>query len=346
MKKTIFYLIIILSSITFSQEFFVKKELSTRFFPVSVAVDKFENAYVVDGITHSVKKFNSKGKYLFSFGIKQTGGKNYKEGGVYPSPVDLFVKGNKVYLLDTNNGIYIFDLKGKLLKEIDLKAGKLLGEIERPKAIYVSDKKIYIADTDNNRVEIFNLEGEAIRDFGYKSVTVGGMIQPQGITKLNGDIIVSDSGNNRVMIYDENGIFKGSLYGKSKELDLSYKAPLDIFADTAGEIFVVDNGNQRIQVFNKNYKILLLFGERGDKPTQFRDANDIWVTDNYIYVTDGANKSVKVFNKDFTYIRSIGKNVFQDIFISTLLILTSIFIVVSILIKRVTARRRKWKEEE
>lgn len=346
MKKVVFCLMIILNLMTFSQKFFLKKELSTRFFPVAVAVDKYECAYVVDGITHSVRKYNSKGKYLFSFGIKQTGGENYKTGGVYPLPVDVFVKEDKIYLLDTNNGIYVFDLNGKMLKEIDFKSGKLLGEIERPKAIYVSNKIIYIADTDNNRVEEFTLDGAPIKDFGYKGLTIGGMIQPQGITKLNGDIIVSDSGNNRVMVYDKNGIFKKDLYGKSKDYDLSYKSPLDVFVDRSGEIFVVDNGNQRIQVFDKNYKILLVFGERGEKPTQFKDVNDIWVTDNYIYVADSANKSVKIFNKDFTYVRSIGTNIFLNIFLSTLFILTAVFITLYILIKRIKRRRKKWKKEQ
>ncbi len=244
--------------------------------------------------------------------------------------VDLFIRENRIYVLDINNGIVVFNLNGEFIKNITGKPveeykkknildegiiydkSKILGELKNPKAIYVGATYIYVADTENNRVEILDLEGNGVRDFGYRGLVPGTFITPEGITKSGEKIIVSDSSTHRVSIFDEHGIFEKYMAHEDLSIEnkVYLKAPEDIFTDENGNTYVLDTGNERVQVFDAEYNLILLFGEKGDGNTQFNGIKDIWVTDKNIYIADSNNKSIKIFDKteNINFVRKIGRN--------------------------------------
>jgi len=325
--KKILILLMLISNLLSGQEYFKNKKFSTKIYPISVAVDKDENVYIADRLTYSIKKYNKKGKYLFSFGIKSKK-INLKEkienpDHNYPTPVDIFVKDDKFYLLDINNGILIFDLDGEFQKRIIYKKGELLGETKNPKSIYVGDR-IILSDTVNNRIQLFTLDGKMIKDFGYDGVYPGALHRPEGISVLNGKIIVADTGNNRISVFDKNGIHEQELIIPKRK----YKSPGDIYVNN-GMIYITNVGNNSIEVFDNKFNIFMSFGKSGMKNTEFNGIEDIWVTDNYIYVADNLNKCVKVFDKNINFIRSFGKNnlINQFLWISMIGILSIIILV-------------------
>lgn len=65
------------------------------------------------------------------------------------------------------------------------------------------DRTVYVTDTFNHRIQVFDSEGNYETTFGEKGVDDGEFIAPQGITVgPNGNLLyVADAGSNRVQVF-------------------------------------------------------------------------------------------------------------------------------------------------
>ena len=85
--------------------------------------------------------------------------------------------------------------------------GSLAGLFDCPWGVTVNERnEIAVTDEDNNRVQVFNIDGTYLRSFGRKGDQEGEFDDPRGIVFLNnGNIIVADSFNNRVQMFNGQG---------------------------------------------------------------------------------------------------------------------------------------------
>ncbi|MGM0508854.1 MAG: NHL repeat-containing protein [Fusobacteriota bacterium] len=336
MKKIILILLLSLSIISTGAEFFKDKKFFTKIFPSSVTVDKDENVYIADRIRNNVLKYDKNGKYQYSFGMVRDKAKRTKQKGEqknYPVIIDLYVHNNDLYVLDANYGIMRFNLDGDYKETLISKEGELLGQVKNPQSIYVDDKYICVADTDNNRIQIFTLDGGIVSSFGYKGVKVGAFHRPEGVVRFNENYLVTDTGNNRLSVFDKYGIFEKNLVRE----EVIFTSPTNI-ARNDTNVYVVDSGKNRIFIYNENLELYAIFGKTGSKKTEFRGIQDIWATDDKIYVADHMGKAVKVFNKDTTYSQTIGKNRLLN-FILTVILGSFFIIIVSVIIFHKTRKQ-------
>ncbi len=342
MKRILILIVyMLMSTLVFSVDYYKGKIFTTKIIPVSVAADAEQNVYIADQLTNSVLKYDKDGKYIVSFGLKAR--KKEKNIRVYPLIADIFVKGNLVYILDVNIGVAIFDNKGNFVKKIDLKPGKLLGEVKKPQAIFVSDNNIFISDTENNRIQILGLNGELGREFGYKGNLPGNFVFPKGVTVTPDYIMVSDTVNSRVSVHDYDGFYEEELEISDEHPKLEFVSPEDVFYhESQKNIFVVDAGTEQVKVFDENLDLILVFGSKGQEKNQFSGIRDIWVDDDRIYIADTANKCVKVFQNDFTDIRflmELGKTNIFLVFLKLLLLVLFIIFTIRIIIKKIKEKR-------
>lgn len=182
------------------------------------------------------------------------------------------------------------------------------GQFYEPTGIAVSsDGKIYVVDSENNRVQIFDQGGRFIKAFGAKGKGTGQFRVPYGIAiGVDGKLFVTDSKNSRVQVFDKDG---GFLYGfgrdGSQDGELSY--PLGIAIDNQERVFVVDSGNSRASIFTTDGIFLDTIGGKGEGKGQFRDPTGIAVSiDNRIWVADTGNNRVQVFDPQWNHLSSIG----------------------------------------
>ena len=69
-----------------------------------------------------------------------------------------------------------------------------------------SDGNVYVTDTFNNRVEIFDADGEFISMFGKNGDGPADFERPKGIAvDCDGHIWVVDAAQNRVKVFDQQG---------------------------------------------------------------------------------------------------------------------------------------------
>lgn len=324
--------------------------------PEGVAVDSNGNIYVADMDNHRVQIFDSGGRYLKEIkgfreeNFSRVQGLAVRNGAIYildngdcsqglcravVMPVgSLIIKNGRTIsplgvAVDSNNGIYMtiadaitgLDSSGQFLLRIGSQ-GSQPGEFNNPTGIAIDDSdNIYVADTGNDRVQIFNNRGTLINYFGETGNTQGKFNQPKGVTVRDNKIYVADTGNSRIQIFDTSGQYLSEFDG-SDTAGEALSSPEGVTVDSGGNIYVADTGNSRIKIFNASGQFLRGFGTFGSVSGQFTDPIGIIVDSNgNIYVADSGNNRIQFFdnrgeflkeliytgNKDpFSYPRSIA----------------------------------------
>jgi RHS repeat-associated protein len=113
-----------------------------------------------------------------------------------------------------------------------------------------SSGNVWVADTENSRIEKFNPEGKYLSQIGTLGSADGQLDHPKGIaTDAAGHIWVADTNNSRIEEFSPNGRFLtkfGSLGTETGKL----KSPAGLTLDGAGHVWVADTGNNRVESFS------------------------------------------------------------------------------------------------
>jgi DNA-binding beta-propeller fold protein YncE len=141
---------------------------------------------------------------------------------------------------------------GRLLRTVG-RRGAGPGEFNFPTAVAVGPNgRVYVTDTMNYRVEVFDADLTFVSTFGTLGVRPGQFRRPKGIA-VDGDnvVYVVDSDFNNFQMFTSDGetlMWVGELGERPGQMQL----PAGIAVDrTRRRIFVTEQVNQRIQVFER-----------------------------------------------------------------------------------------------
>ncbi|MDQ3930413.1 MAG: SMP-30/gluconolactonase/LRE family protein, partial [Chloroflexota bacterium] len=201
--------------------------------PRSIAIDAQGNFYVSDTENKRIQKFDAAGKWLLSFGAEGTADGQFaaispESVGTGPGGLAIDAQGN-VYVADTwNHRIQKFDSEGHFVKAwgsfISLADPALADAPDKdsrfygPRGVAIGpDGNVYVTDTGNKRVLIFDAEGTFVRkiDSGmsptratpdYPFSQPGELNEPIGIAvDAQGNVYVADVNNRRIQKFDAAG---------------------------------------------------------------------------------------------------------------------------------------------
>ncbi len=169
-----------------------------------LAVDDDDRLFVTDVKLHHVLVFNAKHEQEASFGADQL---------VAPAGIAIDASNRFVYVVDTQaDQVAVFDAdKYTLLRRIGTGGKKHSltspGDFALPTHVAVDkDGQVYVTDTLNNRVEIFDADGNFISEFGKSGDGPGHFARPKGIAlDSDGHIWVTDEIQSRVQVFDKVG---------------------------------------------------------------------------------------------------------------------------------------------
>ncbi|XP_041984646.1 protein wech isoform X2 [Aricia agestis] len=143
------------------------------------------------------------------------------------------------------------------------------GQVSRPWGLCIDkDGNFIVADRRNNRIQIFNRQGDFRGMFGTKGNGPGEFELPAGITTdPYGRIIVVDKDNHRVQIFTASGRFllKFGSFGRDSG---QFQYPWDVAVNSLGNIAVTDTRNHRIQLFSSDGAFLTKFVFEGFNPAR------------------------------------------------------------------------------
>ena len=249
-------------------------------------------------------------EFLFQWGSQGSGDGQFK----LPAGIAVDAAG-KVYVTElANNRVQVFDASGELLHKWGSE-GRGIGPFRKrsgdgqfnwPKAIAVDPAgNVYVGDTYNDRVQVFDASGELLHKWGNEGRGIGPFRKRSGDGQFNwpkaiavdpaGNVYVGDTYNDRVQVFDSNGRFLRK-WGTVGSGDGLFDGPNGIAVDRGGNVYVTELQNDRVQVFDSNGRFLVKWGTEGRGDGQFKDPNGIAVdgTGN-VYVADEGNHRVQVF---------------------------------------------------
>ncbi len=280
-------------------------------FPEAVAVDTQGDVYVADQLSYVVQKFSAAGAFETEWG--SYGGGHGQFGPIGGLAVD---SAGDIYVVDSShNRIQKFGPNGEFITTWG-KRGSELGEFafgssQNPSqppggGIAVSGAHVYVADSGNNRVERFNLEGGEATAWGNHGSAPGQFSYPRGLAANESEVIVSDDDNHRLEKFSPEGAFEAEA-GSAGDGPGQFSFPYGVALDAAGNVYVADDSNDRVDKLTPQLAFASAWGGAGSKPGQL-DFPRALASDpaGDTYVADTANDRIEVFNPAGDYLRSIG----------------------------------------
>jgi DNA-binding beta-propeller fold protein YncE len=211
--------------------------------PIGVAVDGRGVVFVADGTLKRIFGYSPDGRLAIAIG---------REGELLnPSGLTVDRIHDRLYVADAakHQILGYSAIDGSPIMTIG-KRGSEPGEFNFPTNLAVDHQgRLYVADTLNFRIQIFDADGRFVKMFGTLGDTPGSLNRPKGIgVDSQGHIYVVDASFNNFQIFDEDGqllLFVGQGGGDAGEFFL----PAGLFIDDRDRIYVADQGNSRVQVF-------------------------------------------------------------------------------------------------
>jgi DNA-binding beta-propeller fold protein YncE len=211
--------------------------------PIDIAVAKNGNVYITDSQRAVVKIFRDFGqKYEGEIGE-----------GVFERPTGIAIN-------EITNELLVVDTKRSQIIRYALDDLSMIGTVGRngeeqgmfhfPTNIFVlRDGRIFVTDTLNFRIQIFNPDWEFLNSFGKAGNGPGYFSKPKGVAvDSDGNIYVVDALFDNVQIFSAEGNllmdFGGPGYGYGE-----FWLPSGIFIDSKDRIYVSDTYNKRVQIF-------------------------------------------------------------------------------------------------
>ncbi|HEV2974822.1 MAG TPA: hypothetical protein VGX69_07450 [Solirubrobacteraceae bacterium] len=280
-------------------------------FPEAVAVDALGDVYVADQLSYVVQKFSAAGTFETEWG--SYGGGRGQFGPIGGLATDA---AGDVYVVDSShNRIEKFTADGEFITQWGHK-GSELGDFSfgssqdytKPPGggIAVTGNYVYVADSSNNRIERFNLEGGEAMEWGTEGAGPGQFSYPRGVAANASEVLVADDDHYRIEKFDPSGAYEGET-GTQGAGPGQFGFPYGVALDAAGDAYVADDLNDRVVKLNPSLGFAGAWGGYGSKPGQLAFPRAL-ASDpaGDTYVTDTAGDRVEVYNPEGRFLRSIG----------------------------------------
>ena len=173
---------------------------------------------------------------------------------------------------------------------------KAPGELNCPRcmSIHYKSGNIYIADENNNRVQVFSYNGDYVFKFSET------MNIPRGICVFQNTVFVTQYSGHCVNMYELEGKLIKSV-GSNGNGEAQFNCPHGIdVSDRNHNIYVCDYSNNRVQILTEELKYHSMLGIG-----LFTNPRDIKVTRYRVLVLDDSDPCMFIFNSEHLLINRI-----------------------------------------
>ena len=256
-------------------------------YPYGIAFNSHQEMIVSENCGNRLSIFDIRGQKIRTFGS-------------HGYSADQMISPKCIATDDTEN-IYVSSLH-KLQKftssgELITSSGELIkrksrkeGNFDYPCGVTLYDNQVYVCDSDNHRIQVFDLDLNFVRSTGSR----GGEFNAPRDVKFDtaGNMYVTEWGNKRVQVLDTSGQFIGA-FGQEGERKLEGPSGLHIVDKY---VYVSDHSGHCIVVYETSGQFVTSFGRHGQNAGEFNGPSCITsCTDGFIYVCDFGNKRVQIF---------------------------------------------------
>jgi len=211
---------------------------------------------VADTWNHRLQVFDTEGTFLAKWGSY---GQTAAKADLFYGPRDVAVDASgRVLVTDTGNKrIVVYDREGRLLTQWG-GPGSELGQFEEPVGLAVAPANVFnsggalfVADTWNQRVQVFDGEGVFMRQWLVEAWYGDSVANKPYLTVDGaGRVYITDPEGALVAVFGYEGDLLASFghYGHDAG---AFSLPTGIDVAASGQIYVADTNNHRIVVFEQ-----------------------------------------------------------------------------------------------
>ena len=217
--------------------------------PSGLTVDRLGRLLVADTHFYRVLVYSPEGDLQFQIGDGVQGTTPGRFG--YTTDVVIDKAGNfYVSEYGENDRIQVFAPDGKTWLREWGGHGFAPGEFLRPRALAIDgDDHLYVADSCNHRVQVFDAQGKFLRQWGTRGTAPGQMSYPYDLAiGPDQSLYVCEYGNARVQKFALDGKPLG-LWGAPGRGPGELNNPWALAVDHRGAVSVIDSNNHRVQRF-------------------------------------------------------------------------------------------------
>jgi len=261
--------------------------------------------YAVDRDGNRIQVFDKNGRFLFDFGHKGNANGEF----LVPYGIDIDIDGN-VWVADRgNHRIQKFDSKGNFLLKFGNKSphpSDAPGKFDNPRHVAVDKdlRYVYVADSKNNRIEKFDVNGTFIKTIGKLGKKSGEFNLPTTIEiDSKGNFFVNERGNERIQKFDSN--WEPILMWGSKGSSNNQFCHMEHIAlDKYDNVYVTDpqsdagcSKKPRVLKFDSEGNFITKFRVYDEEAGKYADPEHLAVdSEGHIYVSDRENDNIKKYS--------------------------------------------------
>ena len=255
--------------------------------PHGIYIAPNDNVWLVDRDFHTAVEYTPGGEVLRTLGEKLAPSPSF-QGLPFNMPSGLAIAPDGCLFVSDGYGghrVHKFSADGELIKSWG-KQGTGPGEFALLHNIWVDkNSRVYIADRENNRMQLFTDEGEFIEE--WTDMTAPGDLW------IHDDVIyvIEQGGGNGVSIWTIDGELIKS-WGKQGTGPGEFALLHNIWVDKNSRVYIADRENNRMQLFTDE-------GEFIEEWTDMTAPGDLWIHDDVIYVIEqGGGNGVSIWTID------------------------------------------------
>ena len=259
--------------------------------PFGVVFTNNEEIVVAEYSAHRITILNKEGKKVKSFGIEGT-----KEGQfTFPHGVAISQDGH--ILVTDEHRLQKLTFEGDCVKSVGSSErgnGPLQFHTPRGITAHPTTGQIFIADTDNHRIQVLNNDLTYSHSFGKSGSSPEQFNYPCEVTYDNeGYLYVADTNNHCIKKYTSTGQYISTFSSRGSNPG-QIKQPSSIIIDN-NLLYVSEYDNHRISIFDTNGCFIHCFGKRGSGEGEFNRPYGITVDSlGNLYVSDHCNNRLVV----------------------------------------------------
>ena len=235
--------------------------------PQGVAITRSGELVVTQQDKCCITIYSISGKPLRSFGTRGSNPGQFQ----FPRGVAVDSGGN-ILVADLDNQLQKFTPRGRFLAAAGTKGSGPL-QFNQPISVAVSstNDKVYVADSNNHRIQVLNSDLTFSSSFGKKGSGKGQFSSPWGVAcDSTGNVYVADINNNRIQVFTAEGRFvrmfgrRGQDWARQGQDWGKLEYPNAIAVDGNDMVYVSD-GSCRVMVFTPDCQFVTSFGGVGEE---------------------------------------------------------------------------------
>ncbi|MCZ6501249.1 MAG: NHL repeat-containing protein [Gammaproteobacteria bacterium] len=187
--------------------------------------------------------------------------------------------------------------------------GNNAGEFRDPTGLAVTENELFVSDSRNGRIQVFDHNGIFLRQFSGTGQEASTLKRPMNLALLNDRLYVADYWQDRIFVFTLAGELV-RLIGEAGSGPGQFNAPGGLAVASNGDLYIADFYNQRVQQLNNEGGFIRQWGTTGKVGIlsgQLNYPTDVAVSrDGRLFVADGYNDRIQVFSSSGEFITRWG----------------------------------------